>query len=42
MKQQKIVLVTGVSSGIGRETARVFAMQGHKVYGTVRLSLIHI
>jgi len=36
MKQQKIVLVTGVSSGIGRETARVFAMQGHKVYGTVR------
>lgn len=33
---EKIVLVTGVSSGIGRATALKFAERGCRVYGTVR------
>lgn len=33
---EKIVLVTGVSSGIGRATALKFAECGCRVYGTVR------
>lgn len=32
----KVVLVTGVSSGIGRVAAEKFAQQGHQVFGTVR------
>ena len=32
----KVILVTGVSSGFGREIARQLASAGHKVYGTVR------
>lgn len=36
MKQASIVVVTGVSSGIGRATAQLFAAQGHRVFGTVR------
>jgi NADP-dependent 3-hydroxy acid dehydrogenase YdfG len=32
----KVVIVTGVSSGIGRVTAEKFAQQGHQVFGTVR------
>ena len=31
-----IVLITGVSSGFGLETARLLAQEGHTVYGTVR------
>ena len=31
-----IILVTGISSGFGLETARLLAEQGHVVYGTVR------
>lgn len=31
-----VILITGVSSGFGRETARLLTSQGHRVYGTVR------
>ena len=31
-----IVLVTGISSGFGLETARLLSQQGHTVFGTVR------
>ncbi|MCK7541726.1 MAG: SDR family NAD(P)-dependent oxidoreductase [Marinilabiliales bacterium] len=33
---RKVVLITGISSGFGKETARILAEQGHSVYGTVR------
>ena len=33
---KKIILITGISSGFGRETARLLAERGHIVYGTVR------
>jgi NAD(P)-dependent dehydrogenase (short-subunit alcohol dehydrogenase family) len=36
MSNQAVVLVTGVSSGIGRATAEKFAQRGCKVFGTVR------
>jgi len=32
----KVVLITGISSGFGKETARLLAENGHTVYGTVR------
>ena len=31
-----VVLVTGISSGFGLETARLLSQEGHIVYGTVR------
>ena len=31
-----VILITGISSGFGRETARLLAEEGHTVYGTVR------
>ena len=31
-----VVLITGVSSGFGKAMALRLAMDGHKVYGTVR------
>ena len=31
-----VILITGISSGFGRETARLLAEEGHVVYGTVR------
>ena len=34
--ENKVVLVTGASSGIGRETARVIASHGAKVVVTAR------
>ena len=36
MSKSKVVVVTGVSSGIGRVTATLFAQQGFRVFGTVR------
>lgn len=36
MSASKVVIVTGVSSGIGRATAEKFAKQGCQVFGTVR------
>ena len=32
----KIILITGVSSGLGKHTAEYLAQQGYKVYGTTR------
>jgi short-subunit dehydrogenase len=42
----KVILITGISSGFGRETARLMAEKGYKVYGTVRkvsdsVNLVH-
>ena len=34
--ESKVILVTGASSGIGYDTARLLASQGHKVYGAAR------
>ncbi|WP_269436260.1 TolC family protein, partial [Ralstonia pseudosolanacearum] len=36
MSNSKVVLITGVSSGIGRATAAKFALRGCRVFGTVR------
>jgi len=33
---KKVVLITGISSGFGQETASLLAKAGHTVYGTVR------
>jgi NAD(P)-dependent dehydrogenase (short-subunit alcohol dehydrogenase family) len=33
---KKVILITGVSSGFGKESARLLAEAGHKVYGTIR------
>lgn len=33
---QKVILITGASSGMGYETARILAEQGHRVYGAAR------
>jgi NAD(P)-dependent dehydrogenase (short-subunit alcohol dehydrogenase family) len=37
MKQ--VILITGISSGFGKEAARLLAAEGHKVFGTVRKEL---
>lgn len=36
MEQQKTVLITGVSSGIGKGIAKSFVNKGYKVFGSVR------
>ena len=36
MIENKVVLITGVSSGIGQETAQLLAERGARVFGTVR------
>lgn len=33
---KKVILITGISSGFGKETARLLAEKGHAVYGTLR------
>ena len=33
---KKVILITGISSGFGKQTARLLAEKGHTVYGTVR------
>ncbi len=33
---KKVILISGISSGFGKETARLLAASGHIVYGTVR------
>ena len=38
MQNQKVVLVTGASSGFGELTARLLAQSGFKVFGTSRRS----
>ena len=38
-KMQKVILITGASSGFGRETAHLLAQKGHIVYGTSRKPL---
>lgn len=35
----KVVLLTGASSGIGKETAKILAQNGYKVYAAMRKSL---
>src|SRR5438132_14219143 len=36
MPESRVVLITGASSGFGRETARILLSRGFKVYGTSR------
>ncbi len=35
--EKKVVLITGASSGMGKETAIALAREGHVVYGAARL-----
>jgi NAD(P)-dependent dehydrogenase (short-subunit alcohol dehydrogenase family) len=32
----KVILITGISSGFGKQTSRILSEAGHKVYGTMR------
>jgi short-subunit dehydrogenase len=37
---KKVIFITGISSGFGKETATLLAKQGHTVYGTIRKETI--
>src|SRR5215510_6568414 len=36
MPNQRVVLITGASSGVGQATARLLSQRGYKVFGTSR------
>jgi NAD(P)-dependent dehydrogenase (short-subunit alcohol dehydrogenase family) len=36
MSNQRVVLITGASSGVGQSTARLLSQRGYKVFGTSR------
>jgi NADP-dependent 3-hydroxy acid dehydrogenase YdfG len=36
MPDQRVVLITGASSGVGQATARLLSQKGFKVFGTSR------
>jgi NAD(P)-dependent dehydrogenase (short-subunit alcohol dehydrogenase family) len=36
MAEQRVILITGASSGFGQEAARVLVRRGHRVFGTSR------
>jgi NAD(P)-dependent dehydrogenase (short-subunit alcohol dehydrogenase family) len=36
MPDQKVILITGASSGVGQSTARLLSQRGYKVFGTSR------
>ena len=36
MSNQRVVLITGASSGVGQSTARLLSQRGHTVFGTSR------
>jgi NADP-dependent 3-hydroxy acid dehydrogenase YdfG len=38
MSDQRVVLITGASSGVGQSTARLLAQRSNKVFGTSRHS----
>ncbi len=38
---KKIILISGISSGFGKETSELLALAGHKVYGTVRKEIAY-
>src|SRR5499426_3296656 len=33
---QKVILITGASSGVGQSTARLLSQKGYKIFGTSR------
>ena len=37
---KKVILITGISSGFGKQTSRLLAEKGHIVYGTVRSGIV--
>jgi short-subunit dehydrogenase len=37
---KKVILITGISSGFGKQTARLLSEKGHIVYGTVRRNTV--